>query len=191
MKLTATDIKKMIRDVSDVSLKIITDLVAYQIRKGPYNKNPGINYIAAEEAVAAFISETFNSIEELKQYLEKDGKGIEGIAAFANKVYDHYYKTPLDFSSVKEMISAKKDISVKAITDMVAYKISQSPDDKGPEINYLTAETFVAQYISKNFDDINTFKKTLNEFGGNIKGIEKFADLIYNKYCKPRQEKPS
>ncbi|MGR3317711.1 MAG: hypothetical protein ACUZ8O_04455 [Candidatus Anammoxibacter sp.] len=185
MKLTPVDIKNMIRDLSDVTLKIITDLVAYQIRKSPYNKSPGVNYIAAEKTTSEFISENFNSIEELNLHLEKEGEGMKGIQTFANKIYDHYYKTPLDFNSIKERISAKKDISLKTITDMVAYKISQSSDDKGPEINFLTAEAFVAQYISKNFDDIDTFKRMINEFGSNLKGIEKFSDLVYSKYCEP------
>lgn len=187
MKLTAKDIKSMIRDLADVSLKIVTDLVAYQIRKGPYNKSPGANYIAAEEAVAESITETFNSIEEFNHYLKKEGNGMEAIESFANKIYDHYYKPAQDFSTIKERISAKKDISLKAITDMVAYKISQSSHDKGPEINYITAETFVAQYISKCFKDISTFKESLNKSDDNLKGIEKFSNLIYCKYCRPEK----
>ncbi|MGR3218293.1 MAG: hypothetical protein ACUZ8H_00565 [Candidatus Anammoxibacter sp.] len=185
MKLTSADIKNMIRDLSDVTLKIITDLVAYQIRRSTYNKSPGINYIAAEKAVSEFIAENFDSIEELNPAIKKLGTGMEGIETFANKIYDNCYKTPLNFNSIKERISAKKDISLKTITDMVAYKISQSADDKGPEINFLTAEAFVAQYISNNFDDIETFKKMIDEFGDSLKGIEKFSDLVYSKYCEP------
>lgn len=184
MALSATDIKTAIRDLSDISLKIITDLVAYQIRKGSYNKSPGANYMAAEEAVSIFVSENFSSIEELALRLA-DGGGMEKIKSLANTIYDHYYKTPPDFASVKERIGAKKDISLKAITDMTAYKISQSLDDKGPEINYLTAETFVAQYIADNFDDIGAFKDKLNAFSDSMKGIEHFADIIYDKYCAP------
>ena len=187
--LTVKDVKDMIRDLSDVSLKIITDLVAYQIRKGPYNKSPGVNYIAAEEAVAQSVSINFSSIEEFNKYLEEDGTGMKGIKSFAQKIYDHYYMIEPDFNSIKEMISTKKDISLVAITDMVAYKISQSAGDKGPEINYIAAETFVAQYVSKYFNDINTFKEKLTKYDESMEGISKFSDLIYNEYCKTNQEK--
>lgn len=187
--LTVKDVKDMIRDLSDVSLKIVTDLVAYQIRKGPYNKSPGVNYIDAEEAVAQSVSLNFSSIEELNQYLEENGNGMKAIKSFAQKIYDHYYKVEPDFHSIKEMISTRKDISLVAITDMVAYKISQSLDDKGPEINYITAETFVALYVSKHFEDINAFKEELAKYDESMEGISKFADLIYDKYCITNQRK--
>jgi len=185
MKLTAQEIKRIIRDLTDISLKIITDLVAYQIRKGPYNISPGRNYVAAEESVAQSISENYNSLEEFRLSLVEEGEGMKGIESIAHKIYDHYYKTSPDFSSVKEQISATKDISLKAITDMVSYKISQDIYDKGPEINYLTAETFVAQYIAKNFDNIDAFKNNLKGHGDSIKGIERIANLIYRKFCNP------
>ena len=185
MKLTAREIKRIIRDLTDISLKIITDLVAYQIRKGQYNISPGANYVAAEEAVAQSIAENYNSLEEFRLSLEQEGEGMKGIESFAHKIYDHYYKTVPDFNSVKEQISSTKDISLKTITDMVAYKISQDIYDKGPEINYLTAETFVAQYIAKYFEDIAAFKNSLKEHGECIKGIERVANMIYRKFYDP------
>lgn len=188
MNLTAKDIKNKIRRLEDISLKIISDLVAYQIHKGPYDSSSEENYSAAENAVAEYVSENFETMEEIKERLERLGGGMVGMNAFADEIYNYYYKFRINFRSIKEGISAKKDISLKAITDVVAYKISQSPYDKGPEINYITAETFVAQYISKNFADIHAFKSELKRFGEGMKGIEAFSDLIYNKYYLPQKE---
>ncbi len=184
MALKAEKIKIMIRELEEVALKILADLVAYQIKTGPYNKSPGENYIAAENSTAEYVAENFENIKEFKEHMEKQGKGIEAIQALAKKIYDNYFTGRMNFTEVKNKISAKKDITLKAITDMVAYKISQSSDDKGPEINYLVAETFVAQYISKNFKNMEAFKSMIKTLDNSIKGIEAFSDLIYGKYCQ-------
>lgn len=182
MSLTVDDVKNIIRNLDDVSLKIITDLVAYWIHKGPYDRSPGENYISAENSVALYVSETIESLEELKNCLNQLGGGMKGIELFANRIYGNYYKKHPDFNTIKEFISAKKDISLKAITDIVAYKISQSPNDNGPEINYITAETFVAQYISTKYKNIENFKVKLRKYGDNINGVQKFAEMIYDNF---------
>ncbi len=182
MSITIDEVKRKIRNLDDISLKIITDLVTYQIHKSSYNKSSGENYIDAEDSVSEYLAENLNSFDELKETLTDSGDGMKGIESFANKIYDYYYRKPPDFNFIKRSISAKKDISLKAITDMVAYKISQSEDDKGPEINYITAETFVAQYISENFKDVKSFKLKLRKFGETIDGIRNFSDIIYNQF---------
>ncbi|OHC04142.1 MAG: hypothetical protein A3G17_09110 [Planctomycetes bacterium RIFCSPLOWO2_12_FULL_50_35] len=48
---------------------------------------------------------------------------------------------------VKSRISSGEDPALKSITDLVAYKIYQSADDRGPEANFITAENFVARYV--------------------------------------------
>ena len=182
MSLTIDEIKNKIRTLEDINLKIITDLVAYQIHKGPYGKTPGENFISAENAVSQYISTGFGDIDEVNECIKKLGDGMVGIEEFARNIYSCYHKQQLDFTTVKDEISAKKNISLKTITDMVAYKLSQSPNDQGPEINYITAETFVAQYISKHFHDIDTFKSTLKKFGDGMQAIETFSALVYNKF---------
>lgn len=185
MSITIKDVKSRIRNLDDVTLKMITDLVTYQIRKGPYNKTPGENYISAENFVSEYISQNLNSFDDLKCCLDKHGDGIKGLESFSSEIYDCYFTKRPDFNTIKDFISAKKDISLKTLTDMVAYKISQSSDDKGPEINYITAETFVAQYISQNFKDLAAFKDKLKNFGENLDGVELYADLLYRKFVNP------
>jgi hypothetical protein len=95
-------------------------------------------------------------------------------------------KQRLDFETVKDMISKVKDIDLKKITDIVAYKIYQSSDDKGPELNFLSAETFVAQYISENFKNFHELKKCLADLGKGSYALGAFADLVYKYYCHKR-----
>lgn len=95
-------------------------------------------------------------------------------------------KQRLDFETVKDMISKVKDVDLKKITDIVAYKIYQSPDDKGPELNFLSAETFVSQYISENFKNLHELRKCLADLGKGTYALDVFADLVYKYYCHKR-----
>src|SRR3990170_2788516 len=69
----------------------------------------------------------------------------------------------IDKELVKSKIHSKEDISLKTITDIVAYNISESPENMGPESNFLAAIEAVSQYISENFKDIDTFKTRLSQ----------------------------
>jgi hypothetical protein len=83
---------------------------------------------------------------------------------------------------VKDDISSKKDITLKTITDLVAYKISQSPNDKGPDLNFISAQTFVAEYVSKNFRSKMELENKLSKLGKDMKGLNAFADIVYNYF---------
>jgi len=56
----------------------------------------------------------------------------------------------IDKEVIKSKIHSREDISLKTITDVVAYQISESPENMGPESNFLAAAESVAQYISEN-----------------------------------------
>jgi hypothetical protein len=84
------------------------------------------------------------------------------------------------------MITTVKDVNLKMITDIVAYKIYQSPDDKGTELNFISAETFVAQYISENFKNLREFRRCLADLGKGSLALDAFADLVYKYYCQKK-----
>ena len=93
---------------------------------------------------------------------------------------------PIDKELLKSKIHSREDTSLKTITDIVAYKIYQSPDDKGPELNFICAETFVVQYISENFKKLREFRRCLADLGEGSSAIEAFADLVYKYYCQKK-----
>ena len=90
----------------------------------------------------------------------------------------------IDKDLIKTKIHSKEDTTLKTITDIVAYKIYQSPDDKGPELNFISAETFVSQYISENFKNLREFRRCLSDLGKGSYALETFADLVYKYYCQ-------
>lgn len=177
-------IKSKIRSKDDISLKTIVDIVAYKIYESPQNMGSESNFFVAIDAVTHYISENFIDVNALEKQLSQFEKGMQSINQFADKVYNYYQdKQQLNFEIIKDLISRGKDVNLKMITDIVAYKIYQSPDDKGPELNFISAETFVAQYISENFKNLRELRKCLTGLGKGSYGLETFADLIYKYYC--------
>lgn len=180
-------IKSKIHSKEDIALKTITDMVAYKIHESPENMGPEANFLAATEAVAQYISEKFQDFDSLKTHVSQRDKGMKSINDFADTVYNYYQdKQLLSFDIVKNMISKVKDVNVKMITDIVAYKIYQSPDDKGPDLNFISAETFVAQYLSENFKNLREFRRCLSDLGKGSYALEAFADLVYKYYCQKK-----
>lgn len=178
-------IKSKIHSREDISLKTIADIIAYKIYESPENMGPEANFLAATEAVAQYISEKFKDLDSFKTHLSQLDKGMKSINEFADTVYNYYQdKQLLSFDIVKNMITTVKDINLKMITDIVAYKLYQSPDDKGPELNFISAETFVAQYLSENFKNLREFRRCLSDLGKGSYALEAFADLVYKYYCQ-------
>ena len=77
----------------------------------------------------------------------------------------------LDVEKVKAEISCFKDATLKFIIDIVAFKISKSSHDKGPEQNILAAEETLAEYITANFSCMDEFYKS-------VSNIDKGMNLI-------------
>lgn len=178
-------IKNKIHSKEDISLKTITDIIAYKIFESPENMGPEANFLAAAEAVAQYVSEKFKDLDAFKNYVSQSDKGTKSMNLVADTMYNSYQdKQHLSFDIVKNMISAVKDVNLKMIADIVAYKIYQSPDDKGPELNFISAETFVAQYLSENFKNIREFRRCLSDLGKGPYALEAFADLVYKYYCQ-------
>ncbi|MFV1975295.1 MAG: hypothetical protein ACC651_06065 [Candidatus Scalindua sp.] len=172
-----------IRNVEDVALKSITDIVALKISKGPYDGGPENNLIKAEKITAEYISENYSILDEFHEKLTMLDGGIKGIEAFADTIYQYYTTSDhLDFETVKNNISSKIDITLKAITDLVAYKISESADDQGADLNFISAQTFVAEYVSKNFRNKEELEKKILKLGKDMKGLSAFADIVYNHF---------
>ena len=90
------------------------------------------------------------------------------------------------YENIKERIGKGEDIALKAIADMVAYKLHQSPEDKGPEPNFITAEHFLAQYISEHFATMRSLDSRLRKLGDDLSGLASFADDVYSYYCEHR-----
>jgi len=90
----------------------------------------------------------------------------------------------LDFETVKDKISSKKDIILKTITDLIAYKIAESSDDQGVDLNFISAQTFVAEYISRNFRNRAELESKITKLGKGkeTKGLSAFADIVYNHF---------
>lgn len=178
-------IKNKIHSKEDISLKTITDIIAYKIYESPENMGPEANFLAAAEAVAQYVSEKFKDLDAFKNYVSQSDKGTKSMNQVADTMYNSCQdKQHLSFDIVKNMISAVKDVNLKMIADIVAYKIYQSPDDKGPELNFISAETFVAQYLSENFKNIREFRRCLSDLGKGPYALEAFADLVYKYYCQ-------
>ncbi len=184
-KLDVETIINHIRNVEDVTLKTITDIVALKISKGPYDKGPEINLTKAEEITAEYISENYSTFDEFHEKLTILDGGIKGIEAFADTIYQYYTTSDhLDFETVKNKISSKKDITLKTIADLVAYKIAESPDDQGVDLNFISAQTFVAEYISRNFRNRAELESKITKLGKgkDAKGLSAFADIVYNHF---------
>ncbi len=184
-KLDVETIINHIRNVEDVTLKPITDIVALKISKGPYDKGPEINLTKAEEITAEYISENHSTLDEFHEKLTILDGGIKGIEAFADTIYQYYTTSDhLDFETVKNKISSKKDITLKTIADLVAYKIAESPDDQGVDLNFISAQTFVAEYISRNFRNRAELESKIAKLGKgkDAKGLSAFADIVYNHF---------
>ena len=180
-------IKSKIHSKEDISLKTITDIVAYKIYESPENIGPEPNFLAAADMVAQYISDNFPDIDSFKRQLTGLDKGMQPINQLADTIYNyHQDKQFLSFELVKDMISKTRDVNLKTIADIVAYKIYQSPDDKGPDLNFMSAETFVAQYISENFKNLREVRKCLTDLGKGSYALEAFADLVYKYYCQKK-----
>lgn len=184
-KLDVEAILNHIRNVEDVTLKTITDIVALKISKGPYDVGPENNLTKAEEVTAGYISENYSTLDEFHEKLTILDGGIKGLEAFADRSYQHYTTSDhLDFETVKNNISSKKDITLKTITDLVAYKIAESIDDQGVDLNFISAQTFVAEYVSKNFRNREELENKIAKLGKgkDMKGLNAFADIVYNHF---------
>ena len=184
-KLGVEAVINHIRNVKDVTLKPITDIVALKISKGPYDGGPENNLTKAEEITAEYISENHRTLDEFHEKLTMLDGGIKGLEAFADTIYQYYTASDhLDFETVKDKISSKKDIILKTITDLIAYKIAESSDDQGVDLNFISAQTFVAEYISRNFRNRAELESKITKLGKgkDTKGLSAFADIVYNHF---------
>ena len=184
-KLNVETIINKIRNLEDVTLKPITDIVALKISKGPYDGGPENNITKAEEITAEYISENHSTLDEFHEKLTILDGGIKGIEAIAGTIYQYYTaRDHLDFETVKNNISSKKDITLKTITDLVAYKIAESADDQGVDLNFISAQTFVAEYISRNFRNTEELEIKISKLGKgkDMQGLSAFADIVYNHF---------
>ena len=184
-KLGVETVINHIRNVEDVTLKPITDIVALKISKGPYDGGPENNLTKAEEITAEYISENHSTLDEFHEKLTILDGGIKGLEVFADTIYQYYTASDhLDFETVKDKISSKKDITLKTITDLIAYKIAESSDDQGVDLNFISAQTFVAEYISRNFRNRAELESKITKLGKGkeTKGLSAFADIVYNHF---------
>ena len=184
-KLEVEAVINHIRNVQDVMLKPITDIVALKISKGPYDGGPENNLTKAEEITAEYISENHSTLDEFHEKLTILDGGIKGLEAFADAIYQYYTASDhLDFETVKDKIGSKKDIILKTITDLIAYKIAESSDDQGVDLNFISAQTFVAEYISRNFRNRAELESKITKLGKGkeTKGLSAFADIVYNHF---------
>lgn len=182
-------LKNALSGKKDVALKKITDLVAYKIYESQENLGEKANYLAAIDAIVQYISENFSDVHSFREKLSKINKGMLSVYKFADIIYEHYRENHfLEFEVVKNLISTAKDADLKIITDIVAFKIYQSPEDKGPELNFLSAETFVAHYVSENFKNIPAFKEYLATLGKGDAALETFAQIVYYYYYRKENE---
>jgi len=184
-KLDVEEVINHIRSVEDVTLKPITDIVALKISKGPYDRGPENNLSKAEEITAEYISENHCTFDEFHEKLTILDGGIKGLETFADTIYQYYTASDhLDFETVKDKICSKKDITLKTIADLVAYKIAESSDDQGVDLNFISAQTFVAEYISKNFRNRAELENKITKLGKgkDTKGLSAFAGIVYNHF---------
>lgn len=185
MPLEFETVKNKVKSGEDLSLKMITDIVAYKIYESPENKDPVSNFLLAETIVMEYITTNFKDFAEFQERLNAQGPGLEGLRSFTDLVYwDYSHRKQLRFETIMDRISSGKDISLKTITDFVAYKIKESPYDEGTEINLISAQTFIAQYISENFRDMDEFQNFLSRLGTGMDKLQKFAEIVYNVYCQ-------
>ncbi len=184
-KLNVDTIINNIRNLEDVTLKPITDIVALKISKGSYDGGSENNITKAEEITAEYISENYSTLDEFHEKLTILDGGIKGMETIAGTIYQYYTdRDHLDFETVKNNISSKKDITLKTITDLVAYKIAESADDQGVDFNFISAQTFVAEYISRNFRNTEEFEIKISKLGRgkDMQGLTAFADIVYKYF---------
>ena len=184
-KVNVEIIINKIRNLEDVILKPITDIVALKISKGSYDGGPENNITKAEEITAEYISENHSTLDDFYEELTMLDGGIKGMEAIAGTIYQYYTaRDHLDFETVKNNISGKKDITLKTITDLVAYKIAESADDQGVDLNFISAQTFVAEYISRNFKNTEELETKISKLGKgkDMQGLSAFADVVYNHF---------
>jgi hypothetical protein len=188
-KLDEEAILNKIRNAEDVTLKPITDIVALEISKGPYDKGPENNLTKAEEITAEYIAKNCSSLDEFHENLVILDGGVKGMETLAAKIYKNYTASDhLNFETVKNSINNKKDIKLKTITDLVAYKISQSSNDQGVDLNFISAQTFVAEYISKNFKNQEELDNNISKLGKDMNGLNAFADTVYNYFVNNKDK---
>lgn len=184
MQLDLEAVKNRIVSGKDLALKAITDIVAFKVYESPENKDPISNFLLAEDIVAEYITANFRDFSEFQERLNTHGPGLEGLRSLADLAYwDYSHKKQIRFETIRDRISSGKDISLRTITDFVAYKIKESPYDEGEEVNSISAQTFIAQYISENFRDMDEFQNFLSRLGMGIGKLQKFAEIVYNEYC--------
>ncbi|MCF6148628.1 MAG: hypothetical protein E3K37_08210 [Candidatus Kuenenia sp.] len=178
-------LKSTISGKKDIALKTITDIVAYKIYESEESIGEKANYFSAVDAVAQYISENFPDIDSFKKKLSQLNEGLLSVNQFADIIYEHYLENhSLSFEAVKKFISTATDIDLKTITDIVAYKIYQSPEDKGADLNFLSAETFVAHYVSEHFKNLRMFKEYIATPGKGRAALESFAQTVYSYYYR-------
>lgn len=167
------------------SLKAVITMVAYKVSQNQENKAPAANLVTAEAAVGEYVSDHFKNSEDFLDRLSGISGDTKKLQDIAEAVYRYYCRSKeLTFEVIKDKIGKDKDIALKTITDLVAYKIYKSPEDKGAEVNFITAETFVAHYISEHFSSMEDFDRRLHELGYGIGALRSFADKIYEYYCE-------
>jgi hypothetical protein len=165
----------------DPSLKTVVDIVAYKLIQGMGESE---DHFLAEAAVTEYIVEHFDSLEDLRRKATGD---LGSLQSLAEGIYgDYQRKKRLTFHSVMEKVDKGEDIALKTVTDIVAYKISQGLEDNGPEINFIAAETFVAQYIADHFVSMRDFQRRLTELGEGIYAIRSFAEEVYKYYYEDK-----
>lgn len=171
----------------DPSIRAITDMVAFKIWQSPDDKGPEANFVKAHAAVVDYIIQNFKDIEEFKTRFSQVSGDTRGLQETAEAIYrDCFQRKYLTFEIVRDTIRRGEDIALKTITDMIAYKVYQSPENQGPEINLITAETFVAHYVSENFVSLDGFHSRLEELGSGVSALRQFADTVYRYYCDQR-----
>ena len=171
------------------SLKAIVDIVAYKISKNQEGRDTEENFRKSEAALGEYISDHFKNPEDFLERIGRLSGDTKGLQDVAEAIFRYYYRRKdLTFDMVRDRIGRDEDIALRTITDLIAYSIYHSSDDKGPEVNLITAETFVAEYVSKNFSSMEDFDRRLKELGHDVSALRSFSDDIYKYFCdhKPR-----
>ncbi len=179
-KLDVETVKDEICRGKNATLRAVIDILAFKISKSSHDSGPENNILTAEKAFVEYIMEKFSSMDEFHESVLEIDKGIKGIQDLAEAMYQYFcQKDHLSFHLVKDSISSKKDIILKTIVDLVAYKISESSNDKGPEMNFITAQTFVAEYVSRFFKNRRELESRISKMGKDLKGLRGFSDTVY------------
>ncbi|MFQ5957473.1 MAG: hypothetical protein ACE5KK_06855 [Candidatus Brocadiales bacterium] len=185
MKFSINTLSDMVD--TNPSLKAVIDMVAYKVSQNQENKGPDANLVTAEAAVWEYISDHFKNLDDFLAKLSPISGDTKELQEIAENIYRYQYRRrELTFEMVKDRISKHEDIALKTITDLVAYRIYKSPEDKGAEVNFITAETFVSHYVSESFASMEDFDRRLQELGYGIGALRSFADNIYKYYCEHR-----